>query len=165
MNSLEQLKKNLNDWAIVVDYYEHEPIFTAEQGMQHTAHIPGLAAKNLFLYDKNNQFWLVVVPYNIKLSVRKLAALIGAPELRFASPEQLVHYLGVTPGSVTPLAVMNDVQHEVRIVLDTALMAVHLIQIHPLRNDMTITITPQDLLKFVQMCGNQYSITGVPTAA
>jgi Ala-tRNA(Pro) deacylase len=158
MNSLEPLKKKLNDLAINVDYYDHMPVFTAEEGIKYTAHIPGVAAKNLFLYDKTGQFWLIVMPYYIKLNIRKLAALIGAAELRFAKPEQLLQYLGITPGSVTPLALINNLNHDVKVILDETLINAELIQIHPLRNDMTITIKPQDLLKFIESCGNQYKI-------
>src|SRR5206468_932378 len=96
MNSFELLKKKLNDLAITADYYEHVPIFTAEEGIKHTSNIPGVAAKNLFLRDKNNQFWLVVMPHYVKLNIKKLATLINAPELKFAKPEQLLHYLGIT---------------------------------------------------------------------
>lgn len=158
MNSFELLKKRLSDLAIHVDYYEHKPVFTAQEGIQYTSHIPGLAAKNLFLRDEKNQFWLVVMPYHLKLPVRKLASFIHAPELQFAKPEHLLDYLGITPGSVTPLAIINDARHEVRLILDETLMASPLIQIHPLRNDMTITIKPQDLLKFIESCTNDYRI-------
>lgn len=161
MNSFELLKKKLGDLAITVDYYEHMPIFTAQDGIKYTAHIPGLAAKNLFLSDKTNQFWLVVMPYHLKLNIRKLATLIGASELQFAKPEQLLQYLGITPGSVTPLALINNLNNEVQVILDETLMAADLIQIHPLRNDMTVTMKPHDLLRFIESCGNQYSIVNL----
>ncbi len=157
MHSFEDLKKKLDDLGIAVHYYEHMPIFTAEDGIKYAAGIPGLAAKNLFLRDKENQFWLVVIPYYKKLNIKKLAALIEASELQFAKPEQLLQYLQITPGSVTPLALINDAHHDVRVILDEELMALPLIQIHPLRNDMTVTITPKDLLKFISACGNKYT--------
>ena len=158
MNSFELLKKKLSDLAIHVDYYEHMPIFTAQEGIKYTAHIPGIAAKNLFLSDKVGQLWLVVMPYYLKLNIRKLANHLDASELQFAKPEQLLQYLGITPGSVTPLALINDLNHEVKVILDETLMATNLIQIHPLRNDMTVTIKPHDLLKFIESCSNQYKI-------
>ncbi len=161
MNSLELLKKKFADLAITVNYYEHAPIFTAEDGIKHTATIPGLAAKNLFLCDKTNKLWLVVMPYYLKLNARKLAALSGASELQFAKPEQLQQYLGITPGSVTPLALINDLKHEVTVILDETLLAKDLIQIHPLRNDMSVTIRPQDLLKFIESCGNHFKIVNL----
>lgn len=158
MNSFELLKKKLSDLAIHVNYYEHMPIFTAEEGIKQTAHIPGIAAKNLFLRDKKNQFWLVVMPYYVKLNIRKLAIAIGTAELQFAKPEQLLHHLGITPGSVTPLALINDLKHEVQVIVDETLMTTNLIQIHPLRNDMTVTMQPQELIKFIESCSNQYRI-------
>jgi Ala-tRNA(Pro) deacylase len=161
MNSLDLLKKKFADLAISVGYYEHAPIFTAQDGIKHTANIPGLAAKNLFLCDKTNKFWLVVMPYYLKLNVRKLAAFIGASELQFAKPEQLLQHLGITPGSVTPLALINDLKNEVIVIVDETFLVKDLIQIHPLRNDMTVTIQPQDLLKFIKSCGNQLKIVNL----
>ncbi len=161
MNSFELLKKKLNDLAINANYYEHRPIFTAEEGIKYTAHIPGIGVKNLFLRDKNNQFWLVVMPYHLKLNTRKLAPHIGTTELQFAKPEQLLEQLGITPGSVTPLALINDSNHDVQVILDETCMSADLIQIHPLRNDMTITIKPQDLLQFIESCGNEYRIVNL----
>lgn len=78
--------------------------------------------------------------------------------MQFAKPEHLLHYLGITPGSVTPLALMHDQKHEVQVILDEALMACPLIQIHPLRNDMSVTIKPHDLVRFIESCGNHYKI-------
>jgi Ala-tRNA(Pro) deacylase len=158
MDSFDLLKKRLDDLAINVTYYEHEPIFTSEEGIKYTAHIPGIAAKNLFLRDKNNQFWLVVMPHYLKLNIKKLAQILGITELKFAKSEQLLQYLGITPGSVTPLALINDAKHEVHVILDENLMATSLIQVHPLRNDMTVTVQPQKLLKFIESCGNRYKI-------
>lgn len=158
MNSFELLKKRLNDLAIDVDYYEHIPIFTSEEGIKYTSHIPGVAAKNLFLRDKKNQFWLVIMPYYVKLNIRKLAAIIEVSELRFAKPEQLLVCLGIAPGSVTPLALINDLKCKIQVIFDKILMDTGLIQIHPLRNDMTVTIKPQELIKFIESCGNKYRI-------
>lgn len=161
MNSFELLKKKLNDLAINVEYYEHKPIFTAQEGVEHIAHIPGIGVKNLFLRDKTDRFWLVVMLYHVRLNIKKLGILLGASELQFAKPEELLQCLGITPGSVTPLALINDSRHAVQVILDEACMARDLIQIHPLRNDMTVTIKPQDLLKFIESCGNQYKIVNL----
>jgi Ala-tRNA(Pro) deacylase len=158
MNSIELLKERLATLGVSVDYYEHKPIFTFEEGIKYTAHIPGIAAKNLFLRDKKNQLWLVVMPYYFKLNIRKLATLIETSELQFAKPEQLLEFLDITPGSVTPLALINDKSNEVKVILDKTLMAAELIQIHPLRNDMTVTVKPQDLMKFIESCRNQYRV-------
>lgn len=157
MHSFELLKKKLSDLAINVKWYEHQPIFTAEEGIKYTSHIPGVGVKNLFLRDKNNQFWLVVMPFHLKLNTRRLAVNLGVSDLQFAKPEQLMQYLGITPGSVTPLALINDTTHAVQVILDQSCMSAELIQIHPLRNDMTVTITPQDLLRFIESCGNKYT--------
>ena len=161
MNSFELLKKKLNDLAINVNYYEHMPIFTAEEGVKHTSHIPGIAAKNLFMRDKANQFWLIVMPHYLKLNIKRLATLLDTSELQFAKPEQLMKFLGITPGSVTPLALINDINHEVQVILDENFMDTDLIQIHPLRNDQTVTMKPKELIRFIESCNNPYKIINI----
>ncbi len=158
MNSLELLKNKLMDLNISVEYYEHPAVFTAQEAIEQTSHIPGIGAKNLFLRDKAGQFWLVVVPHHMRLKIRKLASILGVSDLQFAKPEQLEQHLAITPGSVTPLALINDKDHIVKVVLDESLMSGNLIQVHPLRNDMTVTIKPIDLSKFVESCGNEYTV-------
>lgn len=61
--------------------------------------------------------------------------------------------LGVEPGSVTPLAVINDVERRVTVVLDKAILEEELVNAHPLRNDRTTAVTPQDLLSFLSAEG------------
>jgi Ala-tRNA(Pro) deacylase len=62
--------------------------------------------------------------------------------------------LGVTPGSVTPFAVINDKDRRVTVVLDTALMAHAMLNFHPLVNTGTTTISREGLLKFLQSTGH-----------
>ena len=61
--------------------------------------------------------------------------------------------LGVTPGSVTAFALLNDHDHQVRFILDEALMAHDIVNFHPLKNDATTAIRSADLLRFVEALG------------
>ena len=58
-------------------------------------------------------------------------------------------------GSVTPLALVNDKAHKVQPVLDRALLAMNPLHCHPLTNDMTLSLAPADLLKFIEACGHK----------
>ena len=62
--------------------------------------------------------------------------------------------LGVTPGSVTPFAVINDTGHRVTVVLDRALMTHDILHFHPLTNTGTTTLSKADLLKFLNATGH-----------
>lgn len=158
MNQLEQLQRHLDTLGITVTYYTHPPFFTAQEGIEFTKHIPGMPIKNLFLKDDKKRFWLICIPFNKQLQIKAVAKQLEAPGLRFAKPDDLMHYLGVTPGSVTPLAMMNDREHIVRVILDQELMAHDLVQVHPLQNDMSATISPADLKKYITACGSTFEV-------
>jgi Ala-tRNA(Pro) deacylase len=63
--------------------------------------------------------------------------------------------LGVEPGSVTPFAVINPSAEAVRVVLDSAMLAHDPLNYHPLGNQATTAIAPDDLLTYLQDCGHQ----------
>ena len=90
--------------------------------------------------------------------------LIGSGRLSFGSPQRLTNTLGVEPGAVTPFAVINDVSCQVTVILDAEMMAAELANFHPLINDMTTTIAPSDLLRFIADCGHEPRIVDLSLA-
>ena len=130
--------------------YEHTPIFTVEESKSVCAHIPGGHTKNLFLKDRKGALWLVVARESLHLDLGALAKQLGADRLSFGSAELFMKVLGVPPGSVTPFALINDTEPQVRVVLDEGMLAFAPLNFHPLRNDCTTAISPDDLLKFIR---------------
>ncbi|HEX2978405.1 MAG TPA: prolyl-tRNA synthetase associated domain-containing protein [Candidatus Babeliales bacterium] len=145
----------LHRMQIKTNTYEHEPAFAVQDAVELKSLIPGSFVKNLFLKDRNKKYWLVVALFETKIQLKKLAKRLNAPELRFASPEELEKILKVQPGSVTPFALMHDTNHEVNVLLDKQIELAEKIGIHPLRNTATTLIGPEDLKKFIAYCGNQ----------
>jgi Ala-tRNA(Pro) deacylase len=133
--------------------YEHRPVFTVEEGEDFKKLIPGGHTKNLFLKDKKDKIWLVTALDETVIDLKKLPARIDGARLSFGNPDLMQEVLGVTPGSVTPLALLNDVQRRVSPVLDEGLMRHEVISCHPLRNDRTTVLSPQDLVKFMKSMG------------
>jgi Ala-tRNA(Pro) deacylase len=106
--------------------------------------------KNLFLKDAGGRLWLVVVPGDPRMNARALATLIGLRRISLGSADLLDEVLGVEPGAVTPLAVINDGMRRVRTVLHAKLTNEELLLVHPLVNTATIQIAPADLLRFMK---------------
>jgi len=129
---------------------EHPPMFTVEEGRDWHHKIPGMGCKNLFLKDKKGQLWLVVMPGAKRAHLARLEKAIGAARLSFGKPELLLKVLGITPGSVTPFALMNDHSRRVTVVLDKDMMEAPLLNFHPLRNDASTSLSSADLLKFIK---------------
>lgn len=140
--------------GIAAETHRHEPVFTVEQGDEAWRDIPGIHCKNLFLKDAKGQLWLVVAPADRRIDLKALPALIGSARLSFGSADLLREVLGVEPGSVTPLALINDVAHRVRVVLDAEMMAGEMVNYHPLSNAMTTTLKVKDFKRFLSATGH-----------
>ncbi len=129
--------------------HEHPPLRTVEDAHAHWDALEGAQVKNLFLKDAGRQLWLVVVPGDPMMDTKALAGLIGSKRLSFASADTLGEVLGVQPGAVTPLAVLNDTRRQVRTVLHAPLMAASWVLVHPLVNTATVALPPDELMRFM----------------
>lgn len=130
---------------------EHPPLHTVEQSRDLRGDLPGGHIKNLFLRDKKRRMWLVTVLEDRAMDLKALRHRIGAQgTLSFGNAELLLAHLGVLPGAVTPFAVINDRAGGVAMVLDRALLDFDPVNAHPLRNDRTTAIAPQDLIRFLE---------------
>ena len=86
--------------------------------------------------------------------MKALGKTLSSARLSFGKPELLLKTLGVTPGSVTPFALVNDSEIQVQAVLDAKMMEMDLLNYHPLTNHMTTGICPSDFRKFIADCGH-----------
>ena len=153
MLSPQQLFDRLAQLGIPHRTVEHAPVFTVEQAKEHRGVLPGHHIKNLFLRNKKEEMWLVVALEDRAIDLKRLGDVLGAGRLSFGSPERLRTWLGVEPGSVTPLSVINDTQHKVSLVLDGALREGGPINAHPLTNTITSAIVLPDLMRFFEATG------------
>lgn len=139
----------LSSLGIAAPCHEHPPLRTVADAHAIWDAVPGAQVKNLFLKDAGGQLWLVVVPGDPRMDTKVMAGLIGSKRISFGSADLLREVLGVEPGSVTPLAVMNDAARRVRTVLHAGLMDAELVLVHPLVNTATVQIAPVDLVRFM----------------
>ena len=128
-------------------------MFTVEDGLGVRDSIPGLDCKNLFLKDKKGVIWLIVMPADKRAFMNKLEKTLQSARLSFGAPALLLEVLGVTPGTVSPFALLNDREKRVRVVLDRDMMEASVVNYHPLRNTASTALKTEDLLKFVKSLG------------
>ena len=133
--------------------HEHEPVFRVEEGHAIKAAMPGGHSKNLFLKDAKGQLWLISALGETRIDLKTLPAHIGSARLSFGSAERLYDALGVTPGSVTAFALINDPEHRVRFVLDKGLAEADPVNFHPLSNDATTAMSQADFRRFLAALG------------
>jgi Ala-tRNA(Pro) deacylase len=145
-----RLYADLSSLNIAFDLIEHEAVFTVEESSRLDREMPGAHTKNLFLKDAGGRFWLVTVPAHIRVDLKRLPEGIGSKRVSFAKADDMQRLLGISPGSVTPLAAINDSAGEVTVVLDSTLLEATRINVHPLRNTATIGIAPSDLVRLLR---------------
>lgn len=135
--------------------YVHPPIATADSAGEHWAVIDAVHCKNLFLRNqKGSRHYLVILEHTKRADLRAVADQIGDGKLSFASPERLMTYLGVTPGSVSPFGLIHDRGREVRVYLDKELRHVERISFHPNINTATLVIRREDFGRFLASTGH-----------
>ncbi len=128
---------------------EHPAVYTVDAARAHWDALPGVAVKNLLLKDAGGRLWLVVAPAGAPVDLKALPKRIGSKRLSFAGAADLTATLAVEAGSVTPLAVVNDHDRRVSVVLDAALVGEVRIKLHPLVNTATIALAGADAVRFL----------------
>jgi Ala-tRNA(Pro) deacylase len=149
------LMERLDALGIASTTLEHAPVFTVEQSSALHHAIPGGHTKNLFLKDHKGRLFLIIAHAHTRIDLKALAKAMGCGRLSFASPGLLMEVLGVPPGSVTALALINDNDRRVGVVIDTTLLAFDTVNCHPLENSATTSIARSDLLRFIRACGHE----------
>ncbi|MEM9331747.1 MAG: YbaK/EbsC family protein [Pseudomonadota bacterium] len=155
----EALLNTLTELGYETKTYQHEAVFTVEESSNIKQDIPGGHTKNLFLKDKKGNYFLVVAEGSASIKLNSIHGLIGAKgRVSFGKPEDLMDLLGVKPGSVTAFAPINDHDNRVKVIIDKPLLRHDLINCHPLTNEMTTTISQEDLLSFLAHVNHQPEI-------
>ena len=149
------LVQRLFDLGIHTTTVEHAAVFTVAESAALERDLPGGHTKNLFLKDAKGRLFLVVAEAVTPVDLKNLHKLLGCQRLSFGKPDLLMEVLGVTPGSVTAFAVINDRCARVTVVVDAALMRYDVVNCHPLINTSTTAIPMLDLMRFFRATGHE----------
>lgn len=142
--------------------HDHPPVFTCDEEGQHVPESGAARTKNLFMRDRRGRRHLLLVTLCTKtVSIAAFAETSGSDRLSFASPERLKDRLGVEPGAVTVLGLVNDPAHAVELFIDADVWAAPSIHAHPLRNDATLVLSHDALVRFLAATGHQPRIVTV----
>ena len=151
----ETLLMLLDRLQIAYVMHRHPPLRTVEDSKAYRDNMPGLHIKNLYLRDRKKQNFLLVVEEDRQIDMKSLNQKIGCERLSFGSAERLFEMLGVRPGAVSPLTLINDPDKKVHLALDIALRTNEVIYAHPLVNDMTLGIEGPYLQQFFAYTGHK----------
>lgn len=160
-----KLLSDLESLGIAHEVVEHPAVFTVEESHAIHAEVPGAHTKNLFLKDAGGQFWLVTVPHDLRVDLKALPTAIGSKRVSFGKAEDMERLIGVTPGSVTPLAAIADADRAVNVVLESGLASAERVNVHPLRNTATLGLSGADLVRALTHWDHAPVLADIPAVA
>ena len=148
----------LKETGIDFDYYEHPEAPTIEIASQFYRGEGTTLCKNLFFRNhKGNGHYLVIMDSCHAMDIHSIEKALHQGKLTFASAERLDRYLGVKPGSVSLFSLVNDVNHEVVLFVDSNLRKAEKVSFHPNDNRASLVIKEKDMEKFINLIGNRYA--------
>ena len=145
----QELLALLVDQGIKHQVFHHPPLHTVEDALRERGDLGGAYVKNLYLKDRKGVMALIVCLNVRDVNLQRLRRAIGYRRLSFASESRLFDDLGVRPGSVSPLALINARPGTLTFFADQALLNEPLTNLHPLTNEMTVQLRCED---WTQLC-------------
>lgn len=155
----EETYQYLIEQNIPYEKTEHKAVFNMDELDSVELPYPKWNAKNLFVRDdKKHNYYLITVKGTKRVNLKEFRKQHGLRPLSFASADDLLAIMGLLPGSVTPLGILNDTAHRVHFYLDSE-FAGNKIGVHPNDNTATVWIQADDLMRLIQKHGNEASFT------
>ena len=161
----DTIKELLFSHTIEHTWYNHIPVFGAEDSAKLDAEIEDWkhCAKNLFLRDeKAKNYYLVTVQKQKKVNLKELAPILGCRRLSFANSTELMTYLGVTPGSVSPFGTLHDKENAVKSYIDADFIQTDFIVCHPNLNDASVAMSTKVLLDLLAKYEKYFQMITIP---
>ena len=131
---------------------EHKAVYNMAEVAEIPLPYPEADAKNLFIRDdKKRNYYLITVKGDKRVDLKAFRQQNGTRPLTFASDQNLMDILGLIPGAVTPLGLLNDREHKVTFWLDKSFLeGSGLIGVHPNDNTATLWLRTQDLITLLE---------------
>ena len=139
---------------------EHKAVYNMAEVAEIHLPYPEAEAKNLFIRDdKKRNYYLITVKGDKRVDLKAFRQQNGTRPLSFASDRDLMDLLGLIPGGVTPLGLLNDREHRVTFWLDQSFLeGSGLIGVHPNDNSATLWLKTRDLLRLLEENGTQAAL-------
>ena len=103
--------------------------------------------KNLFLCNaQKTAFYLLMMPGDKPFRTKDLSHQIQSARLSFADAAHMEAFLNISPGAVSVLGLMNDVERRVRLLIDRDVAQAPYVGCHPCVNTTSLAIATPDLL-------------------
>lgn len=138
----------LDSLGVEYERVDHAPAMTMEDCKEVDEILQSMVCKNLFLCNRQETaFYLLMIPDTKVFHTKDLSAQIGSARLSFAKPEYMEKFLDITPGSVSVLGLMNDTEHQVKLLIDEDVLDSEYFGCHPCINTSSLRFRTADLVE------------------
>ena len=151
-STLGRLKKEIKAYDLLdslgIEYEraDHDAAMTMEACEEVDAALGVKICKNLFLTNRQQTaFYLLLIPADKPFKTKDISAQIGSSRLSFGSHELMEELLDITPGSLTVLGLMNDLDRDVTLLIDEDVLLEEYFGCHPCINTSSLKFKTSDL--------------------
>ena len=161
----EEIYSFLQNKEIPFEIMEHKAVYNMKELDEIEMPHSEAEAKNLFIRDdKKRNYYMLTVQGDKHVDLKKFQLEQETRRLSFASDTDLMNILGLTPGAVTPLGLLNDEQRIVNLYLDEDFLPGNgLVAVHPNDNTATVWLRCSDLIDIIKEHGNIVRTVKFPT--
>lgn len=148
----------LDSLSISFQRTDHEATDTMEECNEIDSILGVVICKNLFLCNKQaTKFYLLMMPGNKVFKTKEVSHQIGSTRLSFASSDNMMKHLGLEPGSVSIMGLMNDHENAVQLLIDEDVLKDEYLGCHPCVNTSSLKIRTSDIIeKFLPAVKHEY---------
>ena len=157
----QEIYRLLSENGVWHEITEHKAVYNMDEVADIDLPYPEAECKNLFVRDKKKrEYYFISVKGDKRVNLKKFREKYNTKTLGFASEDDLMNILGLIPGAVTPLGLLNDTDGKVILYLDQDFFkGEHLIGVHPNDNTATVWMRADDLTDIIRTYGNNVVIT------
>ncbi len=156
----DDLMTLFKEWQLDFACYQHLPLYSVADAERWARDIPGAHCKNLLVKDTDGRLFLLVFPEHQRVELKSLARSLGCRRFSFAGETILWETLGVLPGCVSPLGLINDSRQKITLVLEESLTAAAELCFHPLINTESWVLSQGVWQLFLQRCQARVIVSG-----
>lgn len=145
--------------SLGIEYYrvDHDSVFSDNECEAVEKVLDNVICKNIFLCNRQRtSYYMLVMPAHKRFNTSRVSHLLNSSRLSFGSAEDMLELLDVTPGSVSIMALMNDRDNRVQLVIDTELLQHEDYGCHPCKNTSSLRLKRTDVFdKFLKSVNHE----------
>jgi Ala-tRNA(Pro) deacylase len=153
----DKVYKVLKELDIKFERVDNDSVESMEDCLEISEKLGAEIRKSVFLSNhKKTNFYLVILPAAKSFNTKKFCEKIGCSRVSFASAKYMEEILGVSPGTVTIMSLLNDKTKRVQLVIDKEVAASEWFACNPGANTSHIKIKTKDLIdSFIPHTGHR----------